>query len=71
MMTLDLSQVDLFYGKLRLLYGKMTIMDSLEIFEACDLKIGRFSKLNEKMKVYEYLRPMFSKYWSNIIQISK
>ena len=36
------------------------MMDSLESIEAFDLKIGWFSKLNEKMKVYEYLRPMFS-----------
>ena len=34
--------------QLRLLYGNVTMMDSLEIIAYCDLKFGLYSKLNVK-----------------------
>ena len=40
-----------------LLYGeKGKIMDFSEFIVVCDIKVGRFSQLNEYMNLYEYQR---------------
>ena len=45
--------------------GNVTMMDSFRIIEACDLEVGRYSKPNELMNVYDVPLTM-AKHHSNI-----
>ena len=53
--------LDIFYGKVKLIpyafvWEKGKIMDFSETIVVCDIKVGRFSLLNEYMNHYEYQR---------------